>query len=761
MKRSLGPLYWLLPLFCAGILRGQTPTITSVQNESGSPSLCPGGVAFIQGTNLGSANATVMVGAKQAFVINAPAGGTSLQVQLPVDAPLGATTLKVGTSAAFAITLIQYAPGLAINNPGSFAAAIHFSSGRPVTAAFPATPNEQIGIGATGLGPTNPVFATGTSPNDSSAKVVTKPSVSIGGKAATVNDAFLQSNSPGLYTVIITVPATATTGNQNITVSIGGQTSNTGVLPVSTGAVISSISNAASLIDPSLPNGAIAEGAIAVIQGINLGPITLSVASNAFQSTTLSGTSVSVTVAGTTVAGLMYYTSATAVAFLLPSNTPIGSGTITVTYNGEAGPASPVRVSPSSPGIFTVTSDGQGAGIVTYADYSLVSSTKASNCGGVYTTCGAANPGDVLIIWATGLGPINGTDASGAGLGVNMPTLPMTILLGGVPIKADYQGRSGCCVGEDQVVFTVPPNAPTGCAVPLSLQVNNFISNSVAIPVAAAGSRTCSPADTVFTAADVVRVTTSSAPVAFGEIELRRDDNSPGFTDHFSGDFFRFTIPTTVQPFFMSYADTPPLGTCQIVNNLNGVGSDVPITIQGGGLNAGPQLTLQGPNGSKSASFSNGGYGTTLSNNGSFLTAGAYTVSAPGGPDIPAFTAPFSIPAMPVLTSPPPDAATPFAVTRSSGLTVTWSGGQPDSRIELEGFSGSGPVNTGAGFLCSVPAAAGSFTIPASILLAMPPGNFAQLVFRAFVNAGKPAVTGLDAFNFSVWYAYNAPVMFK
>jgi len=134
--------------------------------------------------------------------------------------------------------------------------------------------------------------------------------------------------------------------------------------------------------------------------------------------------------------------------------------------------------------IFTATSDGHGAGIVTYADYSLVSATKAANCGGVNTTCGAANPGDALIIWATGLGPISGRDAAGDGLDVNMTSVPLTIWLGGVSVKATYQGRSGCCVGEDQIVFTVPANTPAGCAVPLSVQIGNSISNSVVIPVA-------------------------------------------------------------------------------------------------------------------------------------------------------------------------------------------------------------------------------------------------------------------------------------
>ena len=53
----------------------------------------------------------------------------------------------------------------------------------------------------------------------------------------------------------------------------------------------------------------------------------------------MGGTSVSVTVGSTTVSAPMYYTSATQVAALLPSNTPTGSGTLTVTYSGTASAA--------------------------------------------------------------------------------------------------------------------------------------------------------------------------------------------------------------------------------------------------------------------------------------------------------------------------------------------------------------------------------------------------------------------------------------
>ena len=187
----------------------------------------------------------------------------------------------------------------------------------------------------------------------------------------------------------------------------------------------------------------IAQGAIFIIFGSNLGPSTISIAPAAFQSTSLSGTSISVTVGGTTVAPLLYYTSATQVAALLPSNTPAGTGTITVTYNGQVGICRADHRGANNLGIFTVTSDGQGVGIVTNADYSLVSTTKAANCGGPDTACGAANPGDTLIVWATGLGPVDGSDADGAGLGVSMANIPLTLWLGGVQVTVSLSGPVG------------------------------------------------------------------------------------------------------------------------------------------------------------------------------------------------------------------------------------------------------------------------------------------------------------------------------
>jgi len=419
-------------------------------------------------------------------------------------------------------------------------------------------------------------------------------------------------------------------------------------------------------------------------------------------------------------------------------------------------------VFPNNVGIFTVTSDGIGSGIVTYPDYSLVSTTKAANCGGVYTTCGASNPGDVLTVWATGLGPVDGSDAAGAGLGVNMASIPLTIWLGGVQVKAAYQGRSGCCIGEDQIIFTVPPNAPLGCAVPLTIQINTTLSNSVYLPVAAAGSRTCTPADPTFSAAAVTR-SASSEPIKYGQISLGRHDNNAeggsGFEDHLYGAFLRLSIPPAVQPFLFSYVDQPPPGTCQTFNGVHG-SPDPPLT-DVVGLEAG-QITVQGPNGSKTASSSGGEFDATLSSTGSFLSPGSYTVSVSGGTGVAASTASFTIPALPVMTSPAPHASAPIPVTRTDGLTVSWSGGSPDGRIVIHGSSATdNTFNLGASFQCLAPAGSGTFTIPPNVLMAMPPNNFGALWFEPLVQSTNWTGSGLDIATVSAKYQYYTPLAFR
>ena len=488
--------------------------------------------------------------------------------------------------------------------------------------------------------------------------------------------------------------------------------------------LINAIANAAGNLTFNAP---IAQGAIFIIKGVNLGPASIAIAPAAFQNTTLANTSVAVTVGSTTVSALMYYASDGQLAALLPSNTPPGAATVKITYNNQTSPAGSMTVVPSNLGIFTVDSSGSGPGIVTYADYSLVSPSKAANCGGPNTTCGAANPGDTLILWATGLGPVSGSDASGAGLGQNMANLPLTLWLGGVKAPVIYQGRSGCCIGEDQIVFTVPNNAPIGCAVPLAVQINNQVSNSTVMPIAN-GSRNCKPADAALASVDVQQAV-NAGPVTYGSITLAHNSTggSPAFEDDLDLQFMKITsYAPGMQPFFLSAIDAQPAGTCIVYANLNG-SSTLPI---GGlaALDAGSSFTVKGPNGSTSVKGAPGRSMAVLSSTGSFLAPGSYSVTGAGGADVGAFSTSTIFPASPNLTSPANNAS----VTRSNGLTVTWTGGPANGNVQIAVLSATDQSFTeGSVASCVAPASAGTFNIPPYVLLALPAGPYAGFLFGA------------------------------
>jgi uncharacterized protein (TIGR03437 family) len=750
-------LIWLVSS-CA-LLLAQGPQITSVSPAAGGgAALCPGDQASVKGANLNGV--TVTVGGKPAYVLDSTASG--LLIQIPVDAPVGPTTITAGGSSPFNITLNQFAPAVPVNpNAGLANAATlyHLPAQDPVTASYPASPNEQLALVAFGLGPTRPAIPTGKSASDASAFTNTQPSVQVGGKPAKVIVAFAYPGQIAAYAVVFTMPADAAAGNSPLSLTIGGATSNAVSVPVvSNGPLVSQVVNAGSYIPAGLPNSAIAQGAIFVIKGAGMGPSAIAIAPAAFQNTTLAGTSVNVTVAGTSVGALLYYTSAGQIAALLPSNTPTGTGTLTVTYNGQTSSSAPITVVGSNAGIFTVTSDGQGAGIVTYADYSLVSAARSANCGGVYTACGAANPGDVLIIWATGLGPVNGSDAGGAGLGGDMTGLPLTVWLGGVQAPVAYRGRSGCCIGEDQVVITVPNNVATGCAVPLAIQIGNFISNNVVVPVAN-GSRTCTPANPGLTRDNVLQLS-GNTPVTYGSFELTRNDNYPGFAEVGKATFGRVTVDPAYQPFIASYIDGPPPGTCLVSNNLTS-GLKPPFQSQTG-LDAGGQLSITGPNGSKSIAGAGGAFKGTLSPNGTYLAPGGYTLGVSGGADVPAFTTNFTIPALPTMTTPTPDSANAVAVTRSAGFNVTWAGGSSNSFVSLNGSSATdSTLSNGAAYQCTVLTSAGSFSVPPYVLLALPAGNFGGMYFRPSAIPASFSGTALNLASISARYEYFTPLSLK
>ena len=479
---------------------------------------------------------------------------------------------------------------------------------------------------------------------------------------------------------------------------------------------ISKVMNAASGNVQALPNGGIAQGAIFTLVGTNMGPAALSIDHNPFTSTRLLGTSVNVTVKGTTVGALMYYTSASQVAGLLPSSTPLGTGTVTVTYNGVTSSPAPITVVQNNAGIFTTPSGGTGVAVVTFPDYSVVTAFPGSPCGGPYTACGAANPKDVLTLWVTGLGPVSAPDSSGPQPG-NMANLPLKLFIGGVQAPVSYQGRSGCCIGLDQIVFTVPDNVPTGCAVPMFIQIDTQISNYTWFPIAQ-GSRTCTPANTTITSS-VISAIAGGGAVTTTEIKLRRRPNNNGVNmDHADAQFQKASVAPGMLPFVLSVVDHQPVGTCAVYNDPNADPTLGVIVFQQG-IDAGPALTLNGPNGSRTlAKTATPGQPTDYSASlgPGYFSPGTYTVTGTGGADVGAFTATVTIPQPPVWTN----QASVIDVNRTDGLTITWSGGASQYVLIAGASYTSTDLSSGALFQCLVAGDSGSFTVPPNVLLALP-----------------------------------------
>lgn len=503
------------------------------------------------------------------------------------------------------------------------------------------------------------------------------------------------------------------------------------------------IFNAASYAYPGLPNAAIAQGSLFVVYGAGMGPGALATAALPLP-TTLSGTSMTATVSGTTTKPLIVYTSAGQIAAVMPSNTPVGTGTLTVSYNGQTSATSPLTVVGSSFGIFSVNQGGSGPGIITNPAYAVAGLTTSANPGGVY------------IIWGTGLGPaISGDESNGI---ATLGTLPVQVLVGGATAAVSGYARSRCCGGVDQIAFVVPAGV-TGCHVPVAVQIGNVVSNFVSMPIAATGSVCSDPATPSTTPV------TTGGNVSIGSISLSRTSislalppplgTSTSTTDSGSASFFRYSPVQYAQQ--ANPLQIATFGACTVYTfrgtNQNFIDPTQPVN-----LDAGPSISVTGPNGTQTLTRSNGAYFGQLGGGvtgipGStstplYLTQGQYQINnGNGGADVGPFSTTLNIPAPLVWTN----ASSISTINRSAGQTVTWTGGDPAGNVEITGYSsaGSGNATVGAAFVCLQQQKAGSFTIPAAVLLTLPAGSASNGVPSGILGVGYSVeqsftATGLD-----------------
>ena len=187
----------------------------------------------------------------------------------------------------------------------------------------------------------------------------------------------------------------------------------------------------------------------------------------------------------------LLYVSPDQINFEMPVDVSVPSVQIVVASDDVPSDSESVQIAPEAPAIFTNPPGGSGQGIILNQDFSLNSAANP------------AAPGSIIMIYATGLGPVTPAVSSGQPGGtsplsttVNTPV----VLIDNLPAKVLFSGLAPGFVGLYQVNVQIPPITNSSSACSLQIQLGGQSSNIVTLAVTAtaatdaAGGSTSAPA---------------------------------------------------------------------------------------------------------------------------------------------------------------------------------------------------------------------------------------------------------------------------
>jgi len=442
----------------SGLTPGAAIVSYVVNGASFSTQLAPGTIVDIFGSNLPTgASAGAQIGTQSVVVLEATASEWS--VIIPSTLTAGTYTLQFGGN-SLPIALSQYAPAL-FSVSGTGAGNVVATRGSTtISVANPALPGDAITIQATGLGATN-----------SSGAVSSPVTVTLSGTTVTASS--VVASSPGVYNISFTVPSTIASGSQNISISIGGQTSNMLTLPVgasaNAGPVITQVQNGASFANGGFPiNGYM------TIVGTNLAATGVNdVWSNFIINGQLPTTLDNVTVTVGGQPAYVEYVSPTQINVIAPNIAP---GNVSVIVKNPLGTSAAVQAAAATyqPAFFQYAppSSSNIYAVATHLDYS-------------YAVPGAvpAKPGETIILWGMGFGPTT----PAAPVGVELPSAPLfsaatlpTVTIGGQPAPVVGAAMAQGFASLYQVAVTVPSTLANG-DYPIVATVNGSSSPATAL----------------------------------------------------------------------------------------------------------------------------------------------------------------------------------------------------------------------------------------------------------------------------------------
>lgn len=227
-------------------------------------------------------------------------------------------------------------------------------------------------------------------------------------------------------------------------------------VPMAISAIVNSASYAAAAVAP---------GEIVTIWGTQFGPATIATATLALDGASLTKILGSTRVLFDGTPAAMIFAISGQVSAVVPYGVAGQATTsVVVEYQGTSSPAYAATVRDASPGIFTITQTGTGAGAILNQD------------GTVNSTANAAERGSVIMIYCTG-GGVTSPASADAELtsGLKYLVQPVTVTIGGVTAKVDFSGGTPSSIaGLTQINAEVPAASLTGDAVAVKVKIGDW-----------------------------------------------------------------------------------------------------------------------------------------------------------------------------------------------------------------------------------------------------------------------------------------------
>lgn len=151
---------------------------------------------------------------------------------------------------------------------------------------------------------------------------------------------------------------------------------------------------------------------------------------------------------------------------------------VTVTRDGRSSAPRQFRVAPFSPGIFSFSGNGRGAGMVLNASDGSVAQTPGTVRG---LTNRPARPGEIVLIYANGLGAVDPPVESGTAStdALRRTVTTPTVLIGGREAEVQFSGLAPQFVGVNQVNVVVPLGLLGSSRVPVQLRIGGITTSNL------------------------------------------------------------------------------------------------------------------------------------------------------------------------------------------------------------------------------------------------------------------------------------------